>query len=151
MEGEGLTCSVLLGLVQKYPSMARTNQTARIQWRQGSKEQLASIVARKSAPITDTGVKKPYRHRPGIVALREIHKHHKSTELLIRKLPFQKLVRELEQNFKSDLQFQSYAVLALQGAAEGLKLTLLNCLRILIFVQSMPSELLSCPRMFSLP
>lgn len=54
---------------------------------------------------TDTGgVKKPHRYRPGTVALREIRKYQKSTELLIRKLPFQRLVREIAQDFKTDLR-----------------------------------------------
>ena len=60
-----------------------------------------------------------YRYRPGTVALREIRKYQKSTELLIRKLPFQRLVREIAQDFKTDLRFQSSAVLALQEAAEA--------------------------------
>ncbi|RVW50333.1 histone H3.3 [Vitis vinifera] len=55
----------------------------------------------------------------GTVALREIRKYQKSTELLIRKLPFQRLVREIAQDFKTDLRFQSHAVLALQEAAEA--------------------------------
>ncbi|KAH0907594.1 hypothetical protein HID58_039421 [Brassica napus] len=57
--------------------------------------------------------------RPGTVALREIRKYQKSTELLIRKLPFQRLVREIAQDFKTDLRFQSSAVAALQEAAEA--------------------------------
>ncbi|KAI3943869.1 hypothetical protein MKW92_021118 [Papaver armeniacum] len=88
-------------------------------------KQLSTIVARKttaaarkSAPTTG-GVKKPHRYRPGTVALREIRKYQKSTELLIRKLPFQRLVREIAQDFKTDLRFQSHAVLALQEAAEA--------------------------------
>uniref|UniRef100_A0A453MV05 Core Histone H2A/H2B/H3 domain-containing protein n=1 Tax=Aegilops tauschii subsp. strangulata TaxID=200361 RepID=A0A453MV05_AEGTS len=72
----------------------------------------------KSAPTTG-GVKKPHRYRPGTVALREIRKYQKSTDLLIRKLPFQRLVREIAQDFKTDLRFQSHAVLALQEAAEA--------------------------------
>ncbi|RZC64705.1 hypothetical protein C5167_008409 [Papaver somniferum] len=83
---------------------------------QGSK--LATKAARKSAPATG-GVKKPHRFRPGTVALREIRKYQKSTELLIRKLPFQRLVREIAQDFKTDLRFQSSAVAALQEAAEA--------------------------------
>ena len=63
--------------------------------------------------------KKPHRYRPGAVALREIRKYQKSTELLIRKLPFQRLVREIAQDFKTDLRFQGSAVLALQEAAEA--------------------------------
>ncbi|GKC78088.1 histone H3.2-like protein [Tanacetum coccineum] len=51
---------------------------------------LATKAARKSAPATE-GVKKPYKFRPGTVALQEIRKYQKSTELLIRKLPFQRL------------------------------------------------------------
>ncbi|CAH1384904.1 unnamed protein product, partial [Tenebrio molitor] len=55
------------------------------------RKQLATKAARKSAPATG-GVKKPHRYRPGTVALREIRRYQKSTELLIRKLPFQRLV-----------------------------------------------------------
>ena len=72
------------------------------------------------SPTKQTGgVKKPHRYRPGTVALREIRKYQKSTDLLIRKLPFQRLVREIAQDFKTDLRFQSSAVLALQEAAEA--------------------------------
>jgi histone H3/H4 len=74
--------------------------------------------ARKSAPAIG-GVKKPHRYRPGIVALREIRRYQKSTELLIRKLPFQRLVREIAQDFKTNLRFQSSAVMALQEASEA--------------------------------
>ncbi|KAL7508564.1 hypothetical protein ACHAXN_005628 [Cyclotella atomus] len=79
---------------------------------------LATKAARKSAP-TAGGVKKPHRYRPGTVALREIRKYQKSTDLLIRKAPFQRLVREIAQDFKTDLRFQSTAVLALQEASEA--------------------------------
>ncbi|KAK6728829.1 hypothetical protein RB195_006096 [Necator americanus] len=82
------------------------------------RKQLATKAARKSAPATG-GVKKPHRYRPGTVALREIRRYQKSTELLIRKLPFQRLVREIAQDFKTDLRFQSSAVMALQEAAEA--------------------------------
>merc|ERR1711906_47090 len=81
-------------------------------------KQLATKAARKSAP-TAGGVKKPHRYRPGTVALREIRKYQKSTDLLLRKLPFQRLVREIAQDYKTDLRFQSLAVLALQEASEA--------------------------------
>merc|ERR1711998_458657 len=68
---------------------------------------------------TAGGVKKSHRYRPGTVALREIRKYQKTTELLIRKLPFQRLVREIAQEIKVDLRLQSSAVLALQEAAEA--------------------------------
>ena len=99
--------------------MARTKQTARKSTGgKAPRKALATKAARKSAPATG-GVKKPHRYRPGTVALREIRKFQKSTELLLRKLPFQRLVREIAQDFKSDLRFQSSAILALQEAAES--------------------------------
>ena len=99
--------------------MARTKQTARKSTGgKAPRKQLATKAARKSAPATG-GVKKPHRYRPGTVALREIRRYQKSTELLIRKLPFQRLVREIAQDFKTDLRFQSSAVVALQEASEA--------------------------------
>ncbi|XP_005344966.2 histone H3.3-like [Microtus ochrogaster] len=96
--------------------MARTKQTARKSTGgKAPRKQLATKAARKSAPSTG-GVKKPHRYRPGTVALREIRRYQKSTELLIRKLPFQRLVREIAQDFKADLCFQSAAIGALQEA-----------------------------------
>ena len=100
-------------------TMARTKQTARKSTGgKAPRKQLATKAARKSAPAAG-GVKKPHRYRPGTVALREIRRYQKSTDLLIRKLPFQRLVREIAQDFKSDLRFQGSAVLALQEAAEA--------------------------------
>ncbi|XP_033115104.1 uncharacterized protein LOC117115425 [Anneissia japonica] len=105
--------------VEKKFEMARTKQTARKSTGgKAPRKQLATKAARKSAPATG-GVKKPHRYRPGTVALREIRRYQKSTELLIRKLPFQRLVREIAQDFKTDLRFQSSAVMALQEASEA--------------------------------
>jgi histone H3 len=101
------------------PLRARTKQTARKSTGgKAPRKQLATKAARKSAPSAG-GVKKPHRYRPGTVALREIRRYQKSTELLIRKLPFQRLVREIAQDFKTDLRFQSSAVMALQESAEA--------------------------------
>lgn len=98
---------------------ARTKQTAgKSTGGKAPRKQLATKAARKSAPATG-GVKKPHRYRPGTVALREIRRYQKSTELLIRKLPFQRLVREIAQDFKTDLRFQTSAVSALQEASEA--------------------------------
>ncbi|XP_048842250.1 uncharacterized protein LOC125715064 [Brienomyrus brachyistius] len=115
--------AVLLPKKTEKPSevvnMARTKQTARKSTGgKAPRKQLATKAARKSAPATG-GVKKPHRYRPGTVALREIRRYQKSTELLIRKLPFQRLVREIAQDFKTDLRFQSSAVMALQEASEA--------------------------------
>ena len=68
---------------------------------------------------TAGGIKKPHRYRPGTVALREIRKYQASTDLLIRKAPFQRLVREIMQDLGKEIRYQSPAVLALQEAAES--------------------------------
>ena len=82
---------------------------------------------RRPAPVPAKVIKKkPHRFRPGTVALREIRKFQKSTELLIRKLPFQRLVREIVQEFKIDLRFQVFAMLALQEAAESYLVSLFD-------------------------
>ncbi|KAG5639277.1 hypothetical protein H0H81_004938 [Sphagnurus paluster] len=71
--------------------------------------------------------KKPHRFRPGTVALREIRKYQKSTDLLIRRLPFSRVVREIALDMLTDendynssgLRWQSSAILALQEATEA--------------------------------
>ncbi|KAL6930862.1 Histone H3 [Hanseniaspora guilliermondii] len=101
--------------------MARTKQTSRkTTGGKAPRKQLASKAARKSAPSSAAaGTKKAHRYKPGTVALREIRKFQKSTDLLIRKLPFQRLVREIAQQFKTDLRFQSSAIGALQESVEA--------------------------------
>ena len=105
--------------------MARTKQSARHSTggkapRMHLATKAARVAARRAMGAVG-GVKKPHRYRPGTVALREIRRFQKSTELLIRKAPFQRLVREIVQNdfSRSDLRFQSTAMLALQEAAEA--------------------------------
>ena len=99
--------------------MARTKQTARKSTGgKAPRKQLATKAARKSAPATG-GVKKPHRYRPGTVALREIRRYQKSTDLLVRKLPFQRLVREIMQEYKSDYKKTAASLLALQEASEA--------------------------------
>jgi histone H3 len=92
-------------------TMARIKQTPQTKGK-APRKQLAMR-------LTEAKVKKPHRYRPGTVALREIRRYQKSTELLIRKLPFQRLVREIAQDVKNDIRFQSTALLALQEAAEA--------------------------------
>ena len=99
--------------------MARTKQTARKSTGgKAPRKQLVTKAARKSAPNVG-GVKKPHRYRPGTVALREIRRYQKSTDLLLRKSPFSRLAREISTDFKCDLRFQSTAMLALQEASEA--------------------------------
>ena len=72
----------------------------------GSKQprkQILTKAARKVNPNLPAGIKKPHTFRPGTVALHEIHHYQKSTELLIRRLAFQRLVWEIAQDFKTDL------------------------------------------------
>ena len=81
----------------------------------------AAMAAQKNLDGTPRtgGLKRSMRYRPGTVALREIQHYQKSTELLIRKLPFNRLVREITQDFKTNLRFQAEAILALQEVAEA--------------------------------
>ena len=76
------------------------------------------------------GVKRPCHYRPGTVALHEIRRFQKSTDLLLRKLPFQRLVREICQNMiglnGKDVRFQSTAMLALQEASEAYLISLFD-------------------------
>eukprot|EP00804_Cyclotella_cryptica_P009781 CCRYP_013244-RB/>CCRYP_013244-RB protein AED:0.09 eAED:0.05 QI:0/-1/0/1/-1/1/1/0/130 len=81
-------------------------------------KQLATKAAHKSAPAAG-GCKKPHRYRPGTVALREICKYQKSTDLLIRKLPFQRFLREVTQDFRGDMRYQATALAASQEASEA--------------------------------
>jgi len=61
----------------------------------------------------------PKRFRPGSAALRDIRKYQKGTELLIRRRPFHRLVREVGQDITCDLRWQASALEALQQAAEA--------------------------------
>merc|ERR1712010_234384 len=108
-----------MGKINLIFKKARTKHTARKNT--GAKQPRKHIATKQSkgkAPATG-GVKRAHRFKPGTVSLREIRRFQKSTELLIRKLPFQRLVREIANDFKTDLRFQSSAVLALQEAAEA--------------------------------
>ena len=94
--------------------------------REEKRKKAAARMAKKgSQKAPKGGVKKRYRYRPGTVALKQIRQYQKSMELLIRKLPFQRLVRDVSDGgvIKSPLcgkvRFQSAAVMALQEAAEA--------------------------------
>ena len=103
--------------------MVRTKQTSRRAGVQGGKMPRKSVALKAAinrvSPGHSAGIKKVHRFRPGTVALRQIRKYQKSTELLIRKMPFQRLVREVAQGYKSDMRFQSNAISALQEASEA--------------------------------
>ena len=82
--------------------------------------------APRSQVNAGTKKRKRRRYKPGTVALREIRRFQKSTELLIQRMPFQRLVREIAQTYSPYLRFQSGAVLALQEAAEAYLVGLLG-------------------------
>ncbi|TBT99715.1 histone H2A/H2B/H3/H4 [Hamiltosporidium tvaerminnensis] len=100
--------------------MARTKQTARKSTGgKAPRKQLATKAARKSSvAVPTTGIKRP-RYKPGTVALKEIRRYQKSTELLIRKLPFQRFCRAITQQFKTDSRFQASALASLHEATEA--------------------------------
>jgi histone H3 len=106
--------------------------------------------ARKTVP-NGGGIKKPHRYHPGTVALHEIRRYKKSTDLFIKKLPFQRLVQEIASEFKTDLRCQATAVLAVQEAAEhfmvetleGSNLCAIHSKRVTI----MPKDIQLCRRL----
>ena len=95
--------------------------------REEERKKAAAKAAKKSGQKAPTGgVKKRYRYRPGTVALKQIRRYQKTTELLIRKLPFQRLVREIacdtdviHSPLCGKVRFQSAAIMALQEASEA--------------------------------
>ena len=101
--------------------MARTKQTAR----KGTNG-IASRMTKASKNIATKAPCKPpsqqlkrkKRFRPGTVALREIHRYQKSTELLIMKAPFQWVIYEIMRGIWNDLRIQAAAVQGLQEVAE---------------------------------
>jgi len=110
--------SLITNFLFKFKKM-RTKKTARHNPAAAkTEERNKKVLKRKQAKrkLTD----KPHRYRPGTVALREIRRYQKSSELLIRKLPFSRFVREIAQNmFKNTYRMQANALLAMQEAAEA--------------------------------
>ncbi len=97
--------------------MSRSKSKPKKAFLEAKPSKARKIVQQRSAEQKQ--MKRKYRFRPGTVALREIRRYQKTTDLLIRKLPFQRLVREIARSFKADLRFQAQALLALQESAEA--------------------------------
>ena len=98
--------------------MALANHTA--QQSKGSKaprKELDTAPTGKAVSGGEGQRKRSFKNR--IVSLPEIHKHQKTTELLLHKKPFNRLVCEIAHDRKSDLRFQPNAMKALQEAAEA--------------------------------
>ncbi|EHB13142.1 Histone H3 [Heterocephalus glaber] len=113
------------GRAKRHPKVLRGNiqgitkpAISRLARRSGVKR-ISGLICEETRGVLKVFVKKPHRYRAGTEALREIRRYQKFTKLLIRKLPFQRLVREIAQDFKTDLRFQSSAVMALHEASEA--------------------------------
>lgn len=101
--------------------MARTNQTARKGLQRARKAPKFTGKGGKTGaklPVNTSGVKKAHRYRSGTVALRDIRKYQKTTENLIPRLPFQRLVREIAQDYDTNVMFERTALFALQDIIE---------------------------------
>ena len=105
--------------------MARTKHTAR---KDEVGKKRSTFV--KKQPRSQTGKasaqQQPHRYWPGMVTLREIRRYQKSMELLIRKLPFQHLVREILQGYGVGYRVTPAMMMALQEAAEAYLVQLLE-------------------------
>lgn len=109
--------------------MARTKQTSRKALHNGAgkkamvaykhKAGKTGPAGEKKLNLDGTVAKKPHRFRPGTVALREIRRYQKTGNLLVPKLPFQRLVREIVKELNTDLRIQATALGALQEASEA--------------------------------
>ena len=129
-------------------SMVMLNTNNRILATKTSKRKRSLTSKKKVAgDRASFGYVKPHRYRPGTVALREIRRFQKTTELLLRKSPFARLVREVAQNMflSRDILWQSTAIEALQESAEAYLVALfedtnivaINARRVTIFPRDM--------------
>ena len=109
-------------LQQKATNKPTENDRTKNQPRINVQSSQTKVKVPQKVKARDTGgIKKPHRWRPGTAALREIRKYQRNTGLLLRKLPFQRLVREVtnEVNPLPQYRYQSSAVLAMQEACEA--------------------------------
>ena len=111
---------------RRVPSKPTTKKKATKGGKQPCKHMLHKLLKWTS---TTGGIKKPHRHHPGLLAPREIHRYQQSTKSLIRRTPFNKLIKEISQEYRIcpegpgtpsvQVRFQSPALAALQEAAEN--------------------------------
>ena len=103
------------------PKMARTKHTARkaLDGAAMRTVQASKNIAVKAPRKPPHQMQKRRRFRPGTVALREIRRYQKSTDLLIRRAPFQRIVQEIVRSIRNDLRIQAAAIKGLQEAAEA--------------------------------
>ncbi len=132
--------------------MARPKQMARKSTGGATPRFHLATKAARAASQKAIAARKPHRWHPGRVALREIPKFQITTDLLIRKTTFQRLVQVIvhDMSRKSDLQMQSTALLALQETTEyfmadvfnDTNLCMQHCKRVTILLKDL---VLACP------
>ena len=112
---------------RRVPLKPTTKKVATKGGKQPQKHLLHKLIRQKKSPTG--GIKKPHRYRPGLLALREIRRYQQSTDCLIKRTPFNKLIKEISQEYRVcpdgpgtpsvQVRFQSTALAALQEAAEN--------------------------------
>merc|ERR1712157_152012 len=93
-------------------NMARTKQTAR-------KSTGGKAPRKKSAIQGSSQGTKKLRYKSGMVALKEIRRYQKSTETVVRKAPFQRMVRDFTSKIRDDMRYQAQCLSALHEAFEN--------------------------------
>ena len=96
--------------------MARTKNNQTKRFTPGAP---AQKVPRHPPRKTTAGASRPHRYRPGTRVLLEIRRLQRSTDLIIKRLPFERLVRDIASEFMSNPRFQRVTILALQEASEA--------------------------------
>ena len=109
-------------LSKSTPKMARTKHTARKGMDGAARRTIKAsknIAVKAPHKPPSCQLQKKRRFRPGTVALREIQWYQKSTDLLIRRAPFQWVIYEIMWGIRNDLRIQAAAIKGLQEAAEA--------------------------------
>eukprot|EP00049_Salpingoeca_infusionum_P025324 m.18565 g.18565 ORF g.18565 m.18565 type:complete len:167 (+) comp7914_c0_seq1:261-761(+) len=104
---------------QPLPGTARKASRATIARKSVQYTGMTTRASRLPPPSQNTARKQTKRARPGTAALKQIRHLQMSTELLLRRLPFQRLCREIAQTYKRDVRFRGDALAALQEASES--------------------------------
>ena len=111
--------------------MAKKKKPKQLVGGKAPRKKLLRATAQKAAAAKSGSPKKRHRYHPGTVALRQIRRYQKSTELLIRKLPFQWLVREILRDFR----IGPATVSALQEASEAYLVGLFEDSNLVLYMQ----------------
>ena len=112
---------------RRVPSKLTSKKVATKGGKQPRKHLLHKLIRQNKS--TTGGIKKPHRYHLGLLALREICRYQQSTNCLIKRTPFNKLIKEISQEYRVcpdgpgtpsvQVRFQSTALAALQEATEN--------------------------------